>query len=66
MREASPSPPKVAPKKVAIHSRPTKKKVMKMLESEDSSSTDEEEASSTPRAELAYNVLSSEQNKIRR
>ena len=37
-----------------------------MLESEDSSSTEEEEHWSTPGAELALGALSSDQNKIRR
>ena len=39
---------------------------MKMSESEDSSSTDEEDNRSTLGAELASRVLSSDQNKIRR
>ena len=66
MREASPSPPKQAARKVATQSRPKKRKVTKMSESEDSSSTEEEDNRSTPGAELASGVLSSDQNKIRR
>ena len=49
-----------------MQSRPTKKKITKMLESESSSSIDDEETQATPGAELASGVLSSEQNKIRR
>ena len=37
LRETSPSPQKPPPKKVAIHSRPAKKKVTKMSKSENSS-----------------------------
>ena len=43
MREASRSPQKQAPRKVASQSRPRKKKVTKMSKSEDSSSTKEED-----------------------
>ena len=57
MREASPSPPKQAPRKVASQSRARKKKVTKMSESEDSSSTEEEDNRSTPGAELASGGL---------
>ena len=34
LKERSPSPKKVAPKKPSVHSRPTKKKKTKLLESE--------------------------------
>ena len=66
LREASPTPHKPAPKKVVSQSRLVKKKVTKMSELEDSSSTDEEDNHSTSGAELASGVLSSYQNKIRR
>ena len=66
LREASPTPHKPAPKKVVSQSRLVKKKVTKMSELEDSSSTDEEDNRSTPKVELASGVLSSYQNKIRR
>ena len=54
------SPP---PKKVATEKRKTKLLVSK---SESSSSTNDEETRTTPGAELASGVLSSNQNKIRR
>ena len=62
LTEGSPSLIKVAPKRVATHSRPAigKKKVTKMYESESSSSTDDEEARTTLGAELTFGVLSSE------
>ena len=41
-------------------------KVTKLSESDSSSSTDDEEARTTPGAELSFGVLSSDQNKIRR
>ena len=66
LKEASPSPVKVAPRRPTTHSRPPKKKVIKMSESESSSSTDDEDDRTTPRAELFSSVLSTEQNKIRR
>ena len=66
LREASSSSVKVAPKKVAIPSRPTKKKVTKMSESKSLISTNDEETRPTLGAKLAYGVLSSEQNPIRR
>ena len=49
LTEGSPSLIKVAPKRVATHSRPAigKKKVTKMYESESSSSIDDEEAQTT-------------------
>ena len=66
LRDVSPSPMK-APQKVSkMWSRPAKKKVSKMSESESSSSTDDEETRATPGAELASGVLSSKQNKIQR
>ena len=52
LKKASPSPIKVAPKKIATQSRPTK--------IESSSATDDEEAWTTPGAELASGVLPSE------
>ena len=61
-----PSPVKVAPKKVANQSRPPKKKISKRFESESSCSTNDEETQATLGAELAFGVLSSEQNKIQR
>ena len=66
MREASWSQQKQAPRKVTSQSRPPKKKVTKMSESEDSSSTEEEDHRSTLEAELASGILSSDQNKIRK
>ena len=66
LREASLSPQKPASNKVANQSRPARKKVAKMLESEDSSSIDEEDNRSIPWAELASRVLSFDQNKIRK
>ena len=66
LKDRSPSPIKVAPKKMPMHSRPPKKKVSKLSESSSSSSTDDEDTRSTPGAELSSGVLSSEQNKIRR
>ena len=66
-KERSPSPKKVATKK-GPQSKPQKKKKSKLSESESesSSSTDDEETRTTPGAELASGVLSSDQNKIRR
>ena len=66
LREASPSPQKALPKKLVIHSRPTKEKVTKMSESEDSSSTDEEYNHLTRGVELASGILSAKQTKIQR
>ena len=66
MGDAQSSPVKAPQKKVVVHSRPAKKKVSKMLESESSGSTDAEETWATSSAEIASGVLSSEQNKIRR
>ena len=57
LRETSPSPQKPASRKVVSQSRPPKKKVTKMSESEDSSSRNEEDHRSTPGAELASGVL---------
>ena len=66
LRDASPSPVK-SPKKVSkVQSRPTKKKMTKMSNSESSSSTEDGETRATPGIELVSGVLSSEQNKIRR
>ena len=67
LKDRLPSPKKVATKR-NVHSRPTKKKKRKLSdsESESSSSTDDEETRTTPGAELAYGVLSSDQNKIGR
>ena len=50
LKERSPSPKKLAPKKVSVHSQPTKRKKTKLseLESESSSSTDDKEARTTP------------------
>ena len=62
-KERSPSPEKVATKKRA-QSKPQKKSKLSEFESESSSSTDEEERRTTPGAELAYGVLSADQNKI--
>ena len=64
LREPSPSPVKMAPKKMANQSRPAKKKVTKMSEFESSSSTNDEEMRATLGVELASGVLSSKQNKI--
>ena len=52
LKERSPSPKKVAPKKPSVHSRPAKKKKTKLLESESesSSSTNDEEMRTTPGA----------------
>ena len=66
LKECLPSLIKVAPKKVHVHSRPSKKKVTKLSESESSSSTDDEEARKTPGVELPSGVLYFDQNKIRR
>ena len=67
LRDASPSGPIKAPKKVSkVQSRPTKRKISQMSNSDSSSSTKDEETRATPGAELASGVLSSEQNKIMR
>ena len=59
LKECLPSPIKAAPKKVHVHSRPSKKKVSKLFESKSSSSMDEEDVRTTPGAELSSGVLSS-------
>ena len=66
LKAASLSPIKAPTKKVGVQSKPQKKKVTRMSDSESSSSTEDDEARSTPGAELSSGVLSSEQNKIRR
>ena len=70
LKAASLSPIKAPSKKSAVQSKPQskppKKKVTRMSDSETSSSTEDDEARSTPGAELSSGVLSSEQNKIRR
>ena len=68
LKERSPSPKKLAPKKVSVHSQPTKRKKTKLseLESESSSSTDDKEARTTPGPQLLFGVLSSDQSKIRK
>ena len=66
LRDGSPSPAK-APKKVSkVQSRPAKRKISQMSDSDSSSSAEDEETRATPGAELASGILSSEQNKIRR
>ena len=49
-----------------MYSQTAKKKKNKQFESDSSSSTDGEEARTTPRAELSSGVLSSDKNKSRR
>ena len=59
LRDASPSLVK-APKNVSVQSRSGKEKMTKMLESELSSSTEDEETRAMRGAELAFGVLLSE------
>ena len=65
-RDASPSLVKAPKKACKVQSRPGKKKITKMSNSDSSSSTKDEETRATLGAELPSSVLSSEQNKIRR
>ena len=66
LKAASLSPIKPPIKKSAVQSRPQKKKVMRISDSESSSLTEDDEARPTPGAKHAFCVLSSEKNKIRR
>ena len=59
LRDASPSPVKAPKKASKVQSRPAKKKMTKMSDSESSSSTEDEETRATPGVELASGVLSS-------
>ena len=68
LKERSPSPKKVTPKKPSVHSRLEKKKktILSEFEFESSSSMDDEETTTTLGVEFSSGVLSSDQNKIRR
>ena len=66
LRDGSPSPAK-APRKVSkAQSKPGKRKISQMSDSDSSRCARDEETRATPGAELTSGILSSEQNKIRR
>ena len=66
LKKPSPTPVKAPKKTSKVQSRPTKNKTTKMLDSDSSNSTEDDETKVTSGAKLASGVLSSEQNKIRR
>ena len=66
LSEASPSPPKLLPRRPTTQSRPPRKKMTRISESESSSSLDYEDDRTTREAELSSSILSTKQHKIRR
>ena len=65
LKAASLSLVKAPTKRFAVQSRLPRKKLTRLSYSESSSFTEDDEARTTPKEELASRVLSSKQNKIR-